>query len=142
MPVERHGRSGNAARQGPQPEAVVWIKSRKVRMGAVKSQADRTRRLTKGWMDYRRRQWIAGLISIAFIPLAAAMAVAIEAVTRSDRFVVLFAMPLGVLVLGAWSWFVFFRCPNCGQHFHITESWRLTVGRRCPHCGLERYRVD
>jgi hypothetical protein len=111
-------------------------------MSAGNQSTDRARRLAEGWADYRRRQWIAGLMSIAFIPLAVSIALVIEAETRSDRFIALFVMPLGALVFAAWSWFVFFRCPNCGRRFHITGSWRLTGGRRCPHCGLERYQAD
>ena len=124
------------------PEAVAWINLGKLLMSAVKPPSDRAGRLVEGWADYRRRQRIARLMSIAFIPLAALIALAVEAVTRTDRFISLFVVPLGVLVFGAWSWFVLFRCPNCGRHFHITESWRLTGGRRCPHCGLERYQAD
>jgi DNA-directed RNA polymerase subunit RPC12/RpoP len=111
-------------------------------MSAVNQPADRARCLAEGWADYRRRQWAAGLTSIGCIPLAMLIGLGIETLKRSDRLVALFVLPLAILTFGAWSRFVLFRCPNCGRHFHITESWRLTSGRKCPHCGLARYQAD
>jgi DNA-directed RNA polymerase subunit RPC12/RpoP len=111
-------------------------------MSAVNQPADRARRLAEGWADYRRRQWTAGLTFIGFIPLAVLIGLSIETLTWSDKLVVVFVVPLATLMFGTWSRFVLFRCPNCGRHFHITESWRLTSGRQCPHCGLARYQAN
>ena len=107
------------------------------------NQADgRTRRLVDGWADYRRRQWAVGVMTIGFFPLIALIAASVETLTQSDDLTTFFVVPLAVLVFGTWSWFVLFRCPNCGGYFHLADTWRLTSGRRCPHCGLERYQTD
>lgn len=111
-------------------------------MRVVNPSVDKTQHLTNGWADYRRRQWVAGLMTIGFIPLAALIGLDIESLTRSDRLIAPFVAPLAIIMFGAWSWFVLFRCPNCRRHFHVTDAWRLTNGRQCPHCGLERYQIN
>lgn len=111
-------------------------------MSAGDQVVDRTQRLVEGWVDYRRRQWAAGLATIGFIPLTALVVLSVEMLTRSDDFVTLFVAPLPIIILCTWCRFILFRCPNCGGHFHLPDAWRLTNGRRCPHCGLERYQAD
>lgn len=111
-------------------------------MASEGSRADRMQHLVKGWADYRRRQRIAGWVFIGFIPLAALVALSTEALAWPDALITFFVAALAVLVLGAWTWFVLFHCPNCGGRFHISAAWSLTSGRQCPHCGLVRYQYD
>lgn len=110
-------------------------------MSVVCPSVDRIQHLTKDWMEYRRKQRIAGLMAIGFIPLAVLIAVVIENLSGSDGQIAIFEAPLAVSTFASWSLLVLFRCTSCRQHYHLTDTWRLTGGRRCPHCGIERYQI-
>lgn len=103
---------------------------------------ERVQRLAAGWGDYRRRQWMAGLLTLGFLPLAGLIGVVMEDVTRSDRFILIPEAALMVVTVWSWNRLINFPCPYCGHRFHVTAVYRLTNGRRCPHCGLERYQAD
>jgi predicted RNA-binding Zn-ribbon protein involved in translation (DUF1610 family) len=111
-------------------------------LDSVVTSDQRIQRLARGWADYRRRQWLAAVLFIGFLPLVFLMGLGIERVTDSDTLVVVPAAALMCATIWAGAHFIFFRCPNCGRRFHITTALRLTNGRSCPHCGLERYQAD
>ena len=106
------------------------------------SSDQRIQRLARGWADYRRRQWVAGLLFVGSLLLVFLVALGVERVTHSDSLVVVPAIAATCATIWAGAHFIFFRCPNCDQRFHLTTTLRLTNGRSCPHCGLERYQAD
>jgi hypothetical protein len=86
------------------------------------------------WSDYRRRQWLAALVPVVLAPVAA-----LGAATNNEMLSLASAAVWVSCTFAAWSWFIWFRCPNCGKRFHITPILNLSLGRKCPHCGLARY---
>jgi predicted RNA-binding Zn-ribbon protein involved in translation (DUF1610 family) len=111
-------------------------------MSAASESIDRLKRLALGWAEYRRRQWIAGLMWLGFLPLTALIVFSVGSLTRSEVAVSVLVSMLAILALGAGWRFVLFRCPNCNHYFHLASPARMTNGRICPHCGLERYQID
>jgi hypothetical protein len=111
-------------------------------LNAMNEAKERLDRLTAGWHNYRRRQWTAGLAWLGFLPLSALVVFIVGTITQSDVLVTWIFASFAVLTFGAGWWFILFPCPNCGHHFHLTPSVRMTNGRCCPHCGLKRYQYE
>jgi predicted RNA-binding Zn-ribbon protein involved in translation (DUF1610 family) len=91
------------------------------------------------WASYKKRLAVAVALFLGYIPGVAAIAIPLQRITGSDVWVP--AVASGWMV--AWAVAVVrlnsFRCPRCGNVFHVRGLYGNPFARNCLHCGLAKW---
>ena len=95
--------------------------------------------LPTSWRDYRNRRTAVLAAIGAWLPMHwAGMSLARFAASRVPHLLLDAGWATGCVA--AIAWFLAFRCPWCGAHFH----WTVWVGNpfagTCLHCGFRKWK--
>jgi hypothetical protein len=92
----------------------------------------------QSWQELRRRQRLAIISFVAFLPIAFCSGMLSEYFHRDWIFIAGGGLSF-VLVLGSGIYHQIFTCPHCDHWFFVASSprvsWRWLFGRACAHCG-------
>ena len=96
--------------------------------------------LAPAWRDYRNRLAVVLAAVVGLVLWMDGADSLVQDVLASDTLVHAAQAAWLTLATGAAVWYGAFRCPWCGQRFHLT-LWDVNpIASRCLHCGFVKWR--
>jgi predicted RNA-binding Zn-ribbon protein involved in translation (DUF1610 family) len=90
------------------------------------------------WADYRRRRNVVWGAFLGFLPGGPLIGVPLNRLFESETPVVVIALAAQMAIVVAVGRYGAWRCPKCGERFHLSRRLSNPLARRCLHCGLAK----